>query len=394
MTDDIDPEILKAAAQKCMERYPYFAVELVHKDGEYTLVHNSRPVVVSDEWKNTVLCSEMTNHHFTAFSYHGKWLNIDISHAITDGAGIYNLTKTLLYYYCTAKYDADIPTEGIMLAGDEIAQEEWEDPALRFSDIVPDSPPEMDEALSLFKETGSKAPAHHMIYSISADEKEFIDFVKSIDGTPATVVSALLYRAIASCHPDTKKAIRTVLTVNMRKALKAPLAHHPLVGGVMLTCDDLTGQLSLKEQVKMYRKAVAEQTKDDIVIAAAAEQRSFSKYLMSRKTDEERAALATEHAIQTDSGATAAVSYTGKASFGQIEKYIEECRELTNSIYMTPLLELAAMGDRLSIDFIQPFEDERYVTAFAKELDKCGVRYSMRPGERMILPKIELPWSK
>lgn len=402
LIDDVDPDILREAVTKCMERYPYFTVELVYKDGEYRLIHNSRPVVVTHRWDRVVLCSEMTNYHFTAFSYDGSWLYIDISHAITDGAGIYNMTKTLLYYYCTAKYDADISPEGIMLPGDEISQEEWEHPALKLKDIPPRSHVDMPRAMSLFQKSRAAAqehlaqehpiPKHHTVCSISTDEQAFMEFVRSVGGTPGTVVSVLLARAIAACHPDSEEEIRTILSVNMRKALKAPLAHQPLVGGVMLAYDKQTACLSLKEQISIYRKAVAEQTKDDNVIAEAAGQRDFIEHLLSKKTDQERIVLATKHAIQTDGAITAGVSYTGKASYGQIERYIEECRELTNSIYLTPLLELAAMGGRFFIDFIQPFEDERYINAFAKELEKWGVDCTMSPGEKMILPRIRLPW--
>lgn len=417
MTDEIDPDLLQAAAQKCMKRYPYFTVELVYKDGEYTLVYNSRPIVVSPEWDRMVLGSEMTNYHLAAFSYHKKWLNIDITHALTDGTGVYNIARTLLYYYCTAKYDADISGEGIMLAGDEIPDEEWVHPALKFNDIQPRIPAQMPRALSLFRMSGGDAPDcpdalnhhnapdhidapdhhdtpdQHMVYRISTDEKDFIDFVKEIEGTPGTVVAALMDKAVASCHPDSEEAIRIILSVNMRKALGAPLAHHPLVGGVMLECGSKAGPLSLKEQVRMYRSAVAEQTKEDIVIAEAAGQNYFAQHLMSKKTNEERIVLATEHAIRTDGAITAGVSYTGKTDLGQIEQYIEVFRNLTNSIYMTPLLELSAVSGRFAIDFIQPFEDERYIKAFSKELDKCGIEYSMCPGEKMILPKIKLPWN-
>ena len=393
MKDEIDPDILRMAAQKCMKRYPYFTVELVYKDGEYTLVYNKRPVVVSPEWDRIVLGCEMTNYHLTAISYHGKWLNIDISHAITDGTGVYNIARTLLYYYCKAKYDADISREGILLTEDEILNEEWEHPALKFKDVQARIPAEMPRAMSLFKMTGVDAPDHHMVYRISTDEKDFIDFVKEIHGTPGTVVAALLDRAIASCHPDSEEAIRIILSVNMRKALRAPRAHHPLVGGVWLERGSRSDALSLKDHVRMYREAVAEQTKDDIVIAESAGQKKFAEYLMSKKTDDERIALATEHAILTDGAITAGVSYTGKANFGQIEQYIEEFRNLTNSIYMTPLLEMSAVSGRLAIDFIQPFEDERYIKAFSKELDKYSIKYIMSPGEKMILPKMKLPWN-
>ena len=131
----IDPDILRYAVDRCAERYPYFCVQLEKKDGDWVLAPNERPVVLSDSREGTRLGSEEANGHLMAFSYNGGWINFDISHAVTDGTGAYEVVRTLLYYYCGRRYETDLSPEGIRLCGDDIDRAEWEDPVLSLTDV-------------------------------------------------------------------------------------------------------------------------------------------------------------------------------------------------------------------------------------------------------------------
>lgn len=53
---------------------------------------------------------------------------LDVFHGMTDGTGAYEILRTLLYYYCSERYQAAPGGEGIRLTGDEIPMEEWADP--------------------------------------------------------------------------------------------------------------------------------------------------------------------------------------------------------------------------------------------------------------------------
>lgn len=48
---------------------------------------------------------------------------------MTDGGGIAPLLKTLLHYYCSAFYEADLAEDGVRLCDDPVLQTEWDDPA-------------------------------------------------------------------------------------------------------------------------------------------------------------------------------------------------------------------------------------------------------------------------
>ena len=388
----VDPGILRYAVDRCAERYPYFCVQLEKKDGEWVLAPNERPVVLSDSREGTRLGSEEANRHLMAFSYNGGWINFDISHAITDGTGAYEVVRTLLYYYCGRRYETVLSPEGIRLCGDEISPAEWEDPALSLTDVEARQPADIGPSLCLADESGIEISAHHRVWDIAIDEKEFMRFNHENDGSPGTMTALFLSRAIERLHPDTGAGLRVLLAVNMRKALKAPLTHHPLVGGAVLEYRPEMRKWPLDRQATAYRGMVFAQTMDEHVLAEAAGQRAMAEMILSQGTDRERREFAEKSTSVTDSIITAGVSYVGKGNFGDAERYVRDFRLHTNSICRTPLIEISAVNGRFILSFIQPFRDDRYLRSFLAELDDNYVYYDLMDEGEMILPGIELPF--
>lgn len=388
----IDPDILRYAVDRCAERYPYFCVQLEKKDGDWVLAPNERPVVLSDSREGTRLGSEEAHRHLMAFSYNGGWINFDISHAITDGTGAYEVVRTLLYYYCSRRYEAELSSEGIRICGDDIDRAEWDDPVLSLTDVEARQPADIGPSLCLADESGIEISDHHRVWDIAIDEKEFMRFNHENDGSPGTMTSLFLSRAIERLHPDAGAGLRVLLAVNMRRALKAPLTHHPLVGGAVLEYRPEMRKWPLDRQATAYRGMVFAQTMDEHVLAEAAGQRAMAEMILSQGTDRERRELAEKSASVTDSIITAGVSYVGKGNFGDAERYVRDFRLHTNSICRTPLIEISAVNGRFILSFIQPFRDDRYLRSFLAELDDNYVYYDLMDEGEMILPGVDLPF--
>jgi len=388
----IDPDILRYAVDRCAERYPYFCVQLEKKDGDWVLAPNERPVVLSDSREGTRLGSEEAHRHLMAFSYNGGWINFDISHAITDGTGAYEVVRTLLYYYCSRRYEAELSPEGIRICGDDIDRAEWDDPVLSLTDVEARQPADIGPSLCLADESGIEISDHHRVWDIAIDEKEFMRFNHENDGSPGTMTSLFLSRAIERLHPDAGAGLRVLLAVNMRRALKAPLTHHPLVGGAVLEYRPEMRKWPLDRQATAYRGMVFAQMMDEHVLAEAAGQRAMAEMILSQGTDRERRELAEKSASVTDSIITAGVSYVGKGNFGDAERYVRDFRLHTNSICRTPLIEISAVNGRFILSFIQPFRDDRYLRSFLAELDDNYVYYDLMDEGEMILPGVDLPF--
>lgn len=392
MRDLIDPFVLRSAVDTTMKRYPYFCVELQKKNGQYIFVDNSRPVTVTHSPHGAELNSEEANHHMISFSWYDNWIILDVFHGMTDGTGAYEIIRTLLYYYCSERYGVELKEEGIRLVGDEISEEEWIDPVEVAEDLPVPSRQEMPKALNLAEAAGLRIDQEKTVYSITIPESEFVRFNIENDGSPATMVALFFCRAIAKMYPDAKDTIRIALCINQRKALHAPLAHHSLVGGVMLEYKDKMRNWPLNRQATAYRGMVFAQSREEAVLAGAGSTKGLLQMLLSKETDQERLGVAAYVGSMANTLLSATVSYVGKANYKEAEKYIRDFRSLTTPSGETLLIEIAAVNGRFNLDVIQPFSSPIYVEAFLKELEENGITYDLQDVTKLELPNIRLPW--
>ena len=327
MRDLIDPEILRRAVDTTMERYPYFCVELQKKEGGFVYAENHRPVVISDSLHGAELNSEETNYHMIAFCWQDNMIILDVFHGLTDGTGAYEVVRTLLYYYCSERYNVSLKEDGIRLVGDEISAEEWIDPVVSRTDLpTPKQNELMSDALNVITTAGLEEDRRHTVYSVAISEKEFMRFNLDNDGSPGTMVALLLSRAIAKLFPESENAIRIALCVNQRKALNAPLAHQSLVGGVMLEYKDKLRDWSLEMQGTAYRGMVFAQTQEENVLRGIASFKGVNGMLLTKESDQERIGVASYINSLAGKLTTATVSYVGKADYKEAEQYIRDFR--------------------------------------------------------------------
>ena len=392
MRDLIDPDALRHAVDTTMTRYPYFCVELQKKEGQYIFAENHRPVVITHSLHGVELNSEDSNLHMIAFSWYDNWLILDVFHGMTDGAGAYEILRTLLYYYCSERYHVVLQDEGIRLAGDDISMEEWLDPAYHAADLPVPRQFEFPKALDLVAYAGLEDDHVKTVYSIAISESEFMRFNIEHDGSPGTMVALLLSRAIAKLYPNAEEPIRVTLCVNQRKALHSPLAHQSLVGGVMLEYKRKLRTWPLDKQATAYRGMVFAQTREEIVLAGVNSQNDINKMFLSMETDQERLAIAGRISDMTSRIITAIVSYVGKANYKEAERYIRDFR-LWTSPTVGFIIEISAVNGRFTLDIAQPFSSPIYVNAFLKELEEQDITYDLQDVNVLELPNIRLPWS-
>ena len=276
---------------------------------------------------------------------------MDVSHALTDGTGAHEIARTLLYYYCSDRYRIPHDPAGIRLAGDVISSEEWDDPAPR----VTLEPPEDDNGgmqkpvLNIVGMSGLENDTRKTVYSISIDEGEFMHFNIEHDGSPGTIVSLLLSRAIASIHPESQSRIVISLCVNLRNALGCPLAHQSLVSDVCLEYKERMRKYPLTMQAMMYRGMVFLQTQVEKTMTVMGYINRNTREMLSMSTDRARAAAAKKLSEGIKQLRTATVSYVGKGSFADAERYIREYHMLANAVNENILIEISAVNGRFML---------------------------------------------
>ena len=391
LSSPVDADVLRNAVDSTMKRYPYFCVRLLKKGDEFVFADNQNPVVIADVPNGTELNAAESNYHMISFSGFDNWIVMDVFHGLTDGAGAYEVIRTLLFYYCSRRYNKTLSEEGIRTAKDDIPLEEWECPVMKAVNLPTPRRYEMTPSLNPVIAANLQTEKIATVYSILIAESDFMKFSRDNGGSPGTMVSLLLSRSIAKLFPDARDVIRIVLSVNQRKALRAPLAHQSLVGGALLEYGEDLCHLPLREQVKAYRGMVSDQIQEDKVLAGVSSSYGLTKMLLARNTSEERIKLASSADEMASRIGTACVSYVGKANFKEAEKYVQEFHAWSySSIPIT--IQISAVNGKFTFDFIQKFNSPVYINAFLKELDEHGISYDFQGGMPEELPNINLPW--
>lgn len=393
MADRVDFAILKDAVNTTMKRYPYFCVRLREDKGEFVFEDNPNPVVLFDSINKMELNSKNSNYHMIAFACFEDWIVMDVFHGLTDATGAYEVIRTLLYYYCSSRYNVKLSKQGILTLEDEISIEEWECPVMKVENLP--TPRRADLPISLNPCIAANFPMeeYSTVYGIIVSENEFMKFNKENGASPGTMVSLLLSRAVAKLFPNANEIIRIILCVNQRKALHAPLAHQSLVGGAFLEYEKNLRHLSIRQQIQAYRKTVADQTTEENVLSGVASNVALTKLLLSKNTTEERTGIAEYANEMATRIGTACVSYVGKANFREAEKYIREFHLWSYST-IPITVQISAVNGKFTFDFIQKFHSPIYVNAFLKELEENGISYDFQAGIREELPNIVLSWNQ
>ena len=134
------------------------------------------------------------------------------------------------------------------------------------------------------------------------------------------------------------------------------------------------------------------QTMEEAVLAGVASQKGISQLILSKRTDQERVAVAQMIGDLSNRILTATVSYVGKADYKEAEKYIRDFRLWTNGTGNGILIEISAVNGRFTLDFTQPFASPIYLEAFLRELEENGITYDLQDVMRLEVPDVRLPW--
>lgn len=375
--DPIDGEILKRATEQTFKRYPYLKKSFVQdKYGRY-LIDNPRPVPVIENPGKIYLNSEETNYHLVAISYYGQFLYFNNSHAILDGRGRVPVLKTLLYYYCTERYNEKITMPDLNLADSPVDPAEYADPLMN----------EVDTSSSVHISSGAikgepmNLMSMGLVHSegkmkkriLKFDEKYFMHVCKHSDATPNTGICVLLCRAIRSIHPDSPKVPVASVAVDLKNTFGTPKTCYPAAWVSCMEFNKEMESLPFDEQCTIFRGKLILDTDPSNMACLAAGFRDFCKAVVPQKDLESKCNFLS-NALSQAAPYTFAVSYAGKNDFGECGAHI---RGIASEVFvLSPMtLEVTVAGGNFFVTFSQLFEEDIYFNAFLKELESLGVEY-------------------
>ena len=136
LTEDVDPEILKAALERAHRRFPSFGCRLRRGLFWYYLEHQEGiPPIHEDIYNPLTKLKPKANGYFMyRIMYYKNRIACEFYHALTDGHGGMTFLLSLVSEYLRIKYNENVElSEYIRSLDDDPAMEEFEDSFLKYA---------------------------------------------------------------------------------------------------------------------------------------------------------------------------------------------------------------------------------------------------------------------
>ena len=396
LKEPIQPDALRQAADAAITRYPYFSVRLIREGEAYALAYNDAPLPITPCGRAIPLGGEESGGHLFALAYDGNLLYVDTTHFLTDGNGIFPFIKTLLYCYLRIVHpEAAFDTAGIALPGSDIPFAEADDDPFPHQPY-PEEPlgaVQRPENVYLLTDqpAGYESRDQWTSFRIRIKQKEMMQYASTVDGSPATFIASMMYRAIDETHPDNRLPIVCGMQHQYRKALGKPYSHmchvivYPIVytermrgrsiellntmaRGITIICtDDMNDRLSINAHIRI-EKAIQGLTLE--------EKHDYMKRFL----------------LDSIGRNTFEVSYTGRVPFCGLERHIADVTPFLDMRLSGGIsVEIFSVGENFSVNIMQRNGDRRYTDRFVDILAECGIQCIVDDPEYFEISDFVLP---
>lgn len=397
LDERVDEKLLNEAAQEAIERFPYFRVQLgLDVEQNYTLEKNGRPIAVLPE-KNErlVLGSEEVNGHLFAITYRDDCIWFNFSHAPCGAFGGLFWLKATLYQYMLKKYGALKAPADIKLPGTPVTDGE-----LFFPDA--DSLP-TDEPISRY--TGGDCNLALMrtlkylinpfqkqcyYYEIEIPSGAFMDYAKRIDGTPNTILTAMMIKMCGKFFKEKKGThLSARIADDYRSDIGAEKSYRDFVRFIHVRYEwDMMGETVEKLNMRA-RGAIISQNQPELSWERFRKLDKAHKSIdAAQGLKEKKAAAGKNSAFRSDPRDILTISYVGKTDWGEMDKHIKSMYTITDGDFM---LEVNAVGDKFCVSFQLLDNNRKPLDLFCDVLRGEGIPFTVSEMQTRYMPKIQFP---
>lgn len=371
LKDPVDGDILRFAVEALRIRFPYYYVRAACRGKDEVTVPNDLPMTVRNTWDPISLNTEAANYHLSAWKYEGRRLAFEISHSLTDGAGVLPYIQSVLFLYLSRATGRFFDPAGFRLPGQMIPESETGNP---FRDL------DVDGAVPLYQKKPTPdffrltcgADHDKTVFCLKLKESQVMQYCREFDGTPNVVVSLMMAKAARRFDPSCERAVTAMVCINHKALLGNHDNYRCFVGAAFLdfprdrdlsgarkTCTIARGQLMLQAQPEN----------------SLWEIRQMKQGLPPPSPEIPQASIC--------------VSYTHGKGFGPLGAWIDEFYIMTSLSKITDILcEITCVNHSFFLAFMQPFSSPGYFRCFLEELTLAGLQYELLRSEPLRLCNI------
>nr|MCR4821310.1 hypothetical protein [Treponema sp.] len=320
----------------------------------------------------------------------------NFSHALCGAPGAMFWIKTTLYQYLTKKYGTITPPSDLKMAGSPVSEGE-----LFFPDA--DSLPK-DQPISRYNGGNSDLTIGRTIYyllnpfikncyyyQIEVPTKNFMDYAAAIDGSPNTILSALMARVISKmCKEKKGTHLSMRIAADYRKDIGADLSYRDFVRFIHVKYDWSAAKGESLEKLNMRaRGALISQNQPELSCERFVKlQQGHDEIDAQPDLKSKKKCASKNSAFKNDVRDNCTISYVGKIEWGGMEEHIKNVFTISDGDLM---LELNALKDHFCITYQLFGKDRRPLDYFCQALEEAQLPYTLSQMFTRDLPKIQLP---
>ena len=370
LTEPVNGNILRDVVERMRERFPYFYVRAVSEGNDLLPAPNPLPMTVRNTWDAIRLNAEESNYHLAAWKYEGKRVAFEISHSLTDGAGVLPYIKSAMYLYLSQKTGEAFDPAGFRLPGNKIPESETGNP---FPDLDIDGVEEpiyqkqTTEDFYRLNRTGEIDP---QIYYLKLPETQVMKYCRDNDGSPNVFSSVMLTKAARRCDPENDKTISVCVAID-HKAMLGNYDNYRMFANVVEL--DFPADRSLDDVMKactISRGQMMLQAQPENSMWAVKQRKALRERFSQMPLEMKLGAMAK---MAGSPRWSISVSYANSRSFGPLDPYIEELYLLAEPGVTDVACEVACINQNFFLAIMQNFSSETFFEALLEELKQIGI---------------------
>ncbi len=366
---EIDPKYLQLAINLIYERYSHLFKKM--RKGIFWNYFDKNYSHFLIEKECTPPCSTIfpteNNGFIIKVLYYNNRISVEAFHSLTDGSGISEVVKSLIYYYIILKYEK-ISHENKVILCDSIMENDIEDSFNKnFRNLKINKLPKKEKEVNAYRIKGKSFKKGG--FSVEKSKK----FCKKNDCTITEILITNMIYTIYKANPkNIDKKIVIAVPVNLRKLFKSTTLNNffGVVNIGYYMNDSVTFEVLLRHVSKELRSKVNEDNLKDISIKNV----NMSKNVISKNTP-----LLLKNIIVPigfnlfgEDKKTITISNIGKFDIPDgMKKYINHTEVLLYPTSKSPInCGVCSFEDNLTISFTSRITDLKIIKSFIKELSK------------------------
>lgn len=378
LDEEVDPDAIQSAWNQTLKVYPYMAYAVATRNGQLVFLENPLPFVVKETGEVVEPFDRQGNFHTVTFCYLGTTLCIYADHVPLDGTGFKAVLETFFYhYYCaTDNRDYEAP-EGVYTAKDGAVEGQEVDAYLMADAIDPTVMMKAFTKQRAFIPTETRRDELFLTredcrgYCISVPSGEFMTYTKSVGGSPMSMLSVLLAKAMERVHPENDLPISLMSPISVRKVMgnENSLLHQVVHAPYTFEAGDLKNK-SDAELNGMYRGFLQGFASEQNIRMLCGVYRGICEGYAKAFAGGALDAVIVQQRANAD--VSFMVSYLGTL---RTAEYGSRMKMKTFHVMQERgvMLQVTELGDHFYIDWYQGFHGDEYAKAMRDLMKEMGM---------------------